>query len=104
MIAFDRTPLPEAIDVELDQLLWRGREWGVTSYGLEKLDGTYAASKFGVTNWRAHIKACGDTPELRTALVIALALHRRGTIEDLMDIVEDRPPATKRKGRGRPRK
>ena len=37
----DNTPVPIRGDA-LPPLLWRGRQWAVTDYGIEALDGTYS--------------------------------------------------------------
>jgi hypothetical protein len=65
---------------------WRGRQWAVTAYGLERLDGTYAVEASRLTEgmgpdrdrtFLAHVsrKAWCDTDDLVTAWLVATAMH-----------------------------
>jgi hypothetical protein len=70
----------------LDEIWWQGRQWAVTSYGLECRDGTYA-----IEAHRLWERGCGDWPwpmqisgkgwedihDFCTAFIIALSLHPR---------------------------
>lgn len=40
-VEMDTTPVA-CLGEELDEIWWRGRQWAVTSFGVECLDGTYA--------------------------------------------------------------
>lgn len=69
----------------LDEVWWQGRQWAVTSYGIERRDGTYAieADRLaqghipGVPFWPAQLagKTHTDLPDFLTAYLVAVALH-----------------------------
>jgi len=68
----------------LNKVWWQGRQWAVTSYGLEKRDGTYPikAGRFhenldGNYSWPQHMseKIWVDTEDFITAWLVAIALH-----------------------------
>lgn len=81
-IALDRTPVPVRGDA-LDPVWWRGRQWAVTSRGIEALDGTYivdaARLTLGIDNhsWPEQMadKTWVDVDEFATAWMVALVLH-----------------------------
>jgi hypothetical protein len=62
---------------------WRGRQWAVTEYGIERLDGTYVVEAKRLTenietySWPGHMRGrTGWTrEEFATAWLGALALH-----------------------------
>jgi len=69
----------------LAPIVWQGRQWAVTKYGLECRDGTYCIDRrrlwenedeFG---WVMHLseKTWADLPDFAEALRIARHTHRR---------------------------
>lgn len=71
---------------QLERTWWRGRQWAVTEYGLECLDGNYTIEKDRLTEdlgkedyggWSEHIgnKTWADTDDFITAWMIGLLLH-----------------------------
>lgn len=70
---------------DLDPIIWQGRTWCVTSYGVEKRDGTYAIAAADVVDEGArgyfrmvchmYQKKDVDIDNLRTALLILCVLH-----------------------------
>lgn len=81
-IEYDQTPVPVRGE-ELSPVLWRGRQWAVTEYGIECLDGTYYIEKARITEnaetygWPLHVsqKNWVDTDDFCTAWLVATALH-----------------------------
>jgi hypothetical protein len=81
-IEYDSTPVRLRGDT-LDRILWRGRQWAVTDYGIECLDGCYNIEKtrltenIGTYGWPLHIttKNWADSDDFCTAWLVALALH-----------------------------
>lgn len=81
-IEHDSTPVPVRGEA-LARILWRGRQWAVTEYGVECLDGTYCikksrlAEQIDVWGWPAHVteKIWVDADDFMTAWLVALALH-----------------------------
>lgn len=70
----------------LDRVWWQGRQWAVTTFGIEARDGTYAigadrlAEGTGhawVHAWPAHVCAKNwvDRDDFRTAWLVAIVLH-----------------------------
>ena len=67
----------------LDATWWTGRQWAVTAYGIEALDGTYAIERkrlfenLSVHSWLEQMsdKAWVDTDDFATAWLVAIALH-----------------------------
>lgn len=67
----------------LDEIWWQGREWAVTSYGIEKRDGTYYIPKADFSlhgdkwSWPEHLAAKGwpDIEDFTTAWLVAMTLH-----------------------------
>jgi hypothetical protein len=70
----------------LHPMLWRGRQWAVTEYGIECLGGTYCIEAKRLVEdiqdwgWPAHMaeKDWVDRDEFATAWLVALALHGGG--------------------------
>lgn len=66
----------------LDEIWWRGKQWAVTAYGIERLDGTYVVEASRLAEnpdypWPMHMaaKEWVDIDEFTTAWMIALLLH-----------------------------
>ena len=71
----------------LHAIWWRGRQWAVTNYGVEALDGTYAIEARRLTEglgaiaprvWLCEQVACEewvDVDDLATAWLVAMTLH-----------------------------
>ena len=71
----------------LHAIWWRGRQWAVTNYGVEALDGTYAIEARRLTEglgsiaprvWLCEQVACEewvDIDDLATAWLVAMTLH-----------------------------
>jgi hypothetical protein len=83
-IEWDRTNV--AVRGEpLHPVWWRGRQWAVTKYGIEALDGTYAIAADRLTeeirtdygNWPVHMaeKNWLDHEDFFTAWMVAIAMH-----------------------------
>ncbi len=68
---------------KLHRVIWRGRQWAVTDYGVEALDGTYSftASRLNeetaAGGWPEHMtgKSWVDGDDFCTAWLVAIALH-----------------------------
>lgn len=70
---------------ELDEIWWQGRQWAVTSHGIESLDGTYdiAHESLSMTisdetsQWPTHMlsKTWVDASDFLTAFMVACYLH-----------------------------
>jgi hypothetical protein len=81
-VELDTTPVHVRAEA-LHAIWWRGRQWAVTEYGIEALDGTYSFEAKRLTEdiedwgWPAHMaeKDWVDTEELATAWLVALAIH-----------------------------
>jgi hypothetical protein len=96
-IEMDCTPV-KVRDYALHPIWWRGRQWAVTSFGIERLDGSYviAAARLtgpiGVWPWPSHMaeKEWIDMPDFMTAWLVALTLHdvsAKGARKAIMDTV-----------------
>ena len=83
-IEMDRNPI--AVRGEpLDQILWRGRQWAVTTYGIECLDGTYpiaadrlledVMSEWGGQPYHMCEKEWVDSDDFLTAWLVGMSLH-----------------------------
>ena len=66
----------------LHEVWWRGRQWAVTAYGIERLDGTYTTEASRLSEkpdypWPMHMatKTWVDIDEFTTAWMVALLLH-----------------------------
>jgi len=74
----------------LSDLWWQGRQWAVTSFGLERRDGTYyidahrLAENIDTVGWPLHMtrKAWLDDEDFMTAWCIALAMHGISVTQD----------------------
>jgi hypothetical protein len=94
-IEMDTTPVKLRAET-LDPIWWRGRQWAVTAFGIEKLDGTYtiAADRLreNVAEWpwtsQMAMKNWVDVPDFMTAWLVALALHGADTT-GARDVIRD---------------
>lgn len=80
------------------KVFWRGKQWRVTRYGLETLDGSYAIARDrladyrpgrdGISDWLCHMveKDWVDVEDFSTAFVIALAVHDKDDRFRLQDL------------------
>lgn len=68
----------------LSDIWWQGREWAVTSYGIEKRDGTYYIRHEDLDthdnmnwSWPEHLAAKGwvDVEDFTTAWMVAIVMH-----------------------------
>jgi hypothetical protein len=68
---------------DLDEIWWQGRQWAVTSYGIERRDGIYAIEASTLWQrtpiWPDHMswKATVDLDDFCTAFLVGLSLHPR---------------------------
>lgn len=82
MIAIDRTAVP-VLGEPLGTIWWRGRQWAVTSTGIEALDGTCVTEKHRLLDtiehwpWPRQLsrETWCDSDEFATAFMVALVLH-----------------------------
>lgn len=81
IIAIASDPVPLRGEA-LGEIWWRGRQWAVTSDGIERLDGTYVIERsrlveYPEESWPEHMagKIWVDVPEFTTAWLVALLLH-----------------------------
>jgi hypothetical protein len=87
---------------ELHEIWWRGKQWAVTAYGVECLDGSYFfEAKRLLENleypWPLHMaeKNWVDIDEFATAWMIAILLHgqaRKITAKAIRDTISKLPP------------
>jgi len=94
----------------LHRILWRGRQWAVTVYGVEALDGTYffdrsriadgVVSKFDAHHsWPVHMaeKTWVDIDDFVTCWLVAITLHGvkvnskhvTAALSEMMDLTPD---------------
>lgn len=82
-----------------EEIWWSGRQWAVTAYGIERLDGTYPIEKTRLFenlprySWPEHMggKTWADNDDFATAWLVAIALHgARGV--DLRDALRRAHP------------
>lgn len=81
-IEYDSTPV-RLRGEPLARIFWRGRQWAVTEFGIECLDGCYCiekarlAEQIDVWGLPAHVteKIWVDADDFMTAWLVALALH-----------------------------
>jgi hypothetical protein len=86
MIETDTTPIHVTGDA-LDTIWWRGKQWAVTEYGVEALNGTYSIAASRLTEdmkesgWPSHMaaKEWVNLPDFLTAWLVGLALHGHKT-------------------------
>ena len=91
----------------LSPAVWRGKQWAVTTYGIEALDGTYAIEMGRLQedlpdwSWIRHmgLKDWVDLADFTTAFIVALMLHEQSEgiyAEDLLNhyhaAVQERSP------------
>ena len=69
---------------KLDPIRWRAKQWAVTDYGIEALDGTYYVEAHRLLEqpaypWPKHMAAKDwvDPDEFTTAWLVALVLHNQ---------------------------
>ena len=95
-IEVDTTPV-RVLGEEVSPIFWRGRQWAVTEYGIEALDGRYpieaASLRDGMGEW-SWIRQMGaknwvDMPDFATAFAVALVLHGRAGPQDGAHILND---------------
>jgi hypothetical protein len=94
-IQWDNTPVTLRSEA-LHSMWWRGRQWAVTAYGIEALDGTYTIEARRLTDdlashgWTSHMaeKTWVDIPDFMTAWLVALALHGASTTGACKTIME----------------
>ena len=101
IVELDRTPV-QVRGTAPATIWWRGKQWAVTSYGVELLNGTYAiegnrlADAAGSWPVPLHMseKKWVDNDEFVTAWMVGLLLHGHGdkvTRERLLEIFADLP-------------
>ena len=86
---------------KLSEVWWQGRQWSVTSYGLERRNGTYIIEAQRLDEsfrggydwtWMRQIggKAWADLEDFATAYFVACAMHGKTlTAENRESIIED---------------
>jgi hypothetical protein len=87
VVAMDTTPVARRGEA-LHEIWWRGRQWAVTSYGIECLDGTHSFEAKRLAeglhgsgpveaSWCVHMAESGwvDVDDFATAWLVALSLH-----------------------------
>lgn len=85
-VAIDSTPVKVRGEA-LAPIWWRGRQWAVTEFGLECLDGTYPIEKSRLREglekhcWPEHMteKNWVNADDFITAWLVALAMHGNGS-------------------------
>jgi hypothetical protein len=95
-IEIDDATVVARTDEPLHPIWWRGYQWAVTEYGIERLDGTYAieASRLREdmpdTCWPDHMaeKRWVNVPEFITAWLVAIALHGSST-DGVRDVIAE---------------
>jgi hypothetical protein len=86
-ILYDTAPVTtNRFGEDLDEIWWQGRQWAVTSYGIECRDGSYHIeadrlfenAQYG--GWPAHMahKVWVDIEDFCTAWLVAIAMHCPG--------------------------
>lgn len=87
VVEMDTTPVACRGEA-LHEIWWRGRQWAVTSYGVECLDGSYSFEATRLAeglhgsgpveaSWCVHMAENGwvDVDDFATAWLVALSLH-----------------------------
>ena len=73
-IIMDNNEIP-LVDEPLHPIIWQGRQWAVTEYGIEARNGTYHIEKERLLEqpWEKHVprKAWVDKADFLTALIVA---------------------------------
>lgn len=106
IIEMDATPIRVRGEA-LHPMWWRGRQWAVTEFGIERLDGGYAIEaarlRQGIEEhaFPQHIrkKVWADAEEFTTAWMVALLLHGQAAKvnpERLREIFAALPPSRPR--------
>ena len=88
-IEYDNTPV-RVCGEALHPVWWRGRQWAVTTYGLERLDGLYACSADSLLDnvqtygLPRHMSGKGwvDQDDFDTAWLVAIALHSNPAVRE----------------------
>lgn len=96
MIENDSTPV-EVRGEAPENILWRGRQWAVTEFGLEALDGSYAIGAgrlhedHGGSTWIIQVgrKTWVDKADFATAFMVAIVLHDKARHIDPQMIRDD---------------
>ncbi len=101
-IAIDNTEIKNLGD-PLDPILWRGRQWAVTEFGIEALNGQYYIAKERLTenikahSWLQYIaeKPWVDIHDFTTAWLVALGLfeadvYAQKALFDLLNLLDRR--------------
>ncbi len=93
-VEMNRNPVKVRGEI-LHEVWWRGKQWAVTAYGIESLDGTYVAEACRLLEqqnypWPLHMatKKWVDIDEFTTAWMVALLLHGHGNKIDPVAIRE----------------
>lgn len=97
MIENDSTPVEVQGSDAPENILWRGRQWAVTEFGLEALDGSYpiAAGRLHESHsgstWVAQVgsKTWVDRADFATAFMVAIVLHDKARHIDPQLIRDD---------------
>jgi hypothetical protein len=94
MIVIDHTEVAcRGDEIPIDQILWQGRQWAVTTRGIERRDGSYfiEADRLNETrdampDWPLHMaeKTGIDIDDFCTAFMVALALHGHRIKQDVL--------------------
>ncbi len=73
----------------LDEVWWRGKQWAVTAYGIERLDGTYVVEASELSGKPDYLfpmhmatKIWVDVDEFTTAWMVAILLHGQASAVD----------------------
>ena len=85
MISYDKNPVTVRGEA-LHEVWWQGRQWAVTSYGLERRYGTYFIEAKRLVeqlrgehpySWTEHVgeKTWADVDDFATAYLVAVAMH-----------------------------
>lgn len=97
-IETDSTPVEvHGAGQEPQNILWRGRQWAVTDFGLEALNGSYAIDEKGLrldfAEWSVLMqmgeKTWIDMPDFTTAFMVAIVLHGHAPGFDRAQIMGD---------------
>jgi hypothetical protein len=82
-IEYDPTPV-RCVWEALHPIVWQGRQWAVTEYGIECRDGRYTIDKARLGEFHSSwswVKQLGEKPwvdvaDFTTAYLVALTVHR----------------------------
>lgn len=95
-IETDSTPV-EVTGTAPREILWRGKQWAVTTFGIEALDGDYSIAagrldeNFSDWSWIMQLgaKSWVDIPDFTTAFMVAIVLHGKAPGFDRAQIMKD---------------